>query len=114
MWEENRKIIDIVDEKTFQPGLRTGKEKPRFVVRGGTLVEEGLGWNKVLFSSQRGRTANGFIHLNAGSPTLPASGRQISSHLPASGSVEDQTDLDTFLIALLDALCSAFRWSSFY
>ena len=59
MWEENRKIIDIVDEKTFQPGLRTGKEKPRFVVRGGTLVEEGLGRNKVLFSSQRGRTANG-------------------------------------------------------
>ena len=36
--EENRKIIsvDIVDEKTFQPGLRTGKEKPRLVERGGT------------------------------------------------------------------------------
>ena len=36
--EENRKIIsvDIVDEKTFQPGLRTGKEKPRVVERKGT------------------------------------------------------------------------------
>ena len=36
IWEENRKIIDIVDEKTFQLGPMTGKEKPRFVVRGGT------------------------------------------------------------------------------
>ena len=27
MWEENQKIIDIVNKKTFQPGLRTGKEK---------------------------------------------------------------------------------------
>ena len=83
-------------------------------MRGGTLVEEGLGRDKVLFSSQRGRTANGFIHLNAGSPTLPASGRQISGHLPASGSVEDQTDSDTFLIASLDALRSAFCWSSLF
>ena len=29
MWKENQKIIDIVNEKTFQPGLRTGKEKPK-------------------------------------------------------------------------------------
>ena len=36
MCEENRKIIDIVNEKTFQPGLRIRKEKPRFVMRGGT------------------------------------------------------------------------------
>ena len=36
--EENRKIIsvNIVDEKTFQPGLRTRKEKSRVVGRGGT------------------------------------------------------------------------------
>ena len=36
--KENRKIIsvDIVDEKTFQPGLRTGKEQSRVVERGGT------------------------------------------------------------------------------
>ena len=27
MWEENQKIIDIVNEKTFQPRLRTEKEK---------------------------------------------------------------------------------------
>ena len=34
--EENRKIISvyIVDEKTFQPGLRIGKEKLRVVERG--------------------------------------------------------------------------------
>ena len=36
MWEENRKIIDIVDGKTFQPELRIGKKKPRLVERGGT------------------------------------------------------------------------------
>ena len=36
MWEENQKIIDIVNKTTFQPGPMTGKEKPRFVVRGGT------------------------------------------------------------------------------
>ena len=46
--EKNRKIIsvDIVNEKTFQSGLRTGKEKPRLVEREGGrgLVDEGLGW----------------------------------------------------------------------
>ena len=36
MWEKNQKIINIVNEKTFQPGPRTRKEKPRFVMRGGT------------------------------------------------------------------------------
>ena len=29
MWKKNQKIIDIVIEKTFQPGLRTRKEKPK-------------------------------------------------------------------------------------
>ena len=33
MWEENRKIIDIVDEKSFQSRPRVGKEKPKFVIR---------------------------------------------------------------------------------
>ena len=63
--EENRKIINIVDEKTFQLGLRTGKEKPRLVERGETwfswwgtwmirdLDDKGLGQNKVLCSSSR-------------------------------------------------------------
>ena len=36
MWEKNLKIIDIVNEKTFQPRLKTEKEKPRFMVRGKT------------------------------------------------------------------------------
>ena len=36
--EENQKIIsvDIIDKKTFQPRLRTGKEKPRLMERGET------------------------------------------------------------------------------
>ena len=109
MWEENQKIIDIVNEKTFQPRLRTRNKKPRFVVRGGTWVKEGLGQNKVLFSSQRGWTVHGSIHLNVDSPTLFVSGGQISGHLPASGSVEDQTDSNTFFISSLDALCSVFH-----
>ena len=62
--KENRKIINIVDEKTFQPGLRTRKEKPR-VKKGGTwfgqlgtwiirdLDDKGLGQNKVLYNSSR-------------------------------------------------------------
>ena len=29
IWEKNRKIIDIVNEKTFQLGLKIGKEKPK-------------------------------------------------------------------------------------
>ena len=29
IWEENQKIINIVDEKTFQSGLRTRKKKPK-------------------------------------------------------------------------------------
>ena len=37
--------VDIVNEKTFQPGLKTGKEKPRLVERKRRgLVDEGLGW----------------------------------------------------------------------
>ena len=35
-------LIDIVDEKTFQPGLRTGKEKPRLVERGGVCSRKDL------------------------------------------------------------------------
>ena len=59
MWEENRKIRDIVDEKTFQPGLRIGKEKPKVCGERRDLVEKGQGRNKVLFSSQLGQTVNG-------------------------------------------------------
>ena len=62
IWKENQKIIDIVNEKTFHSGLKTGKEKPRFMVRGEILVKEGLGQNKMLFISQQGQTANGSIH----------------------------------------------------
>ena len=44
MWEENQKIIDIVNEKTFQPGLRIGKEKPRLVEKGGTWFGRRRTW----------------------------------------------------------------------
>ena len=42
MWEENQKIIDIVNKKTFQPGLRKRKEKIDRERRG--LLKEGLRW----------------------------------------------------------------------
>ena len=67
MWKENRKIIDIVDEKNFQPGLRTGKEiidGEEFVLRR-DLDDKGFGQNKVLFSIQRGRTAKGKLPMQA-------------------------------------------------
>ena len=51
MWEENQKIIDIINEKIFQLRLKIEKKKPRFVVRRRTLVEKRLGRNKVSFSS---------------------------------------------------------------
>ena len=41
--EKNQKIIDIINEKTFQPGLRTGKEKLKMCVERRDLVEKGLG-----------------------------------------------------------------------
>ena len=54
------------------------------------VIRRETGRDKVLFSFQQGRTGI------AGSPALPAPGRQISGHLPASGSIENQTDSDTF------------------
>ena len=54
--KKNRKIIDIIDEKTFQPRLRTKKEKPRLVEGKETcskreLIKKGLNQNKMLCSS---------------------------------------------------------------
>ena len=40
--EKNWKIIDIVNEKTFQPELKTGKEKLRLVERGKTYLRRNL------------------------------------------------------------------------
>ena len=56
MWEEKRKIINIVDEKTFQSGLKTEKEKPRLIEREKVcsrwdLDDKEFGQNKVLCSS---------------------------------------------------------------
>ena len=108
MWEEKRKIIDIVDEKTFQPGLRTGKKKPRLMERKG-LFEEGLGRNKVLFGFE--------VKLqmakppNIGSPTLCQGDRSPATRRLLS--LENQTDSDAFLVVSLNALRSpSFCWSS--
>ena len=44
LWEteEQNRTRKSIDKKTFQLGLRTEKEKPRFVMREGTLVKERL------------------------------------------------------------------------
>ena len=39
MWKEKQKIINIVDGKTFQPGPKTRKKKPRFVMRRETWLK---------------------------------------------------------------------------
>ena len=57
MWEENRKIMDIVDEKTFQPRQRQEKKNQKWYGKRKDLIK-----NKVLFSFQWGRTTNGSIH----------------------------------------------------
>ena len=87
--EENQKIIDIVNEKTFQPGLKTRKVKPRLVERRRTclrkdLIDKRLDQNKVLCSSSGVELP--IINYHVGSSTLPAPERQISGYLPASGS----------------------------
>ena len=87
--EENQKIIDIVDEKTFQPGLRTGKEKPRLMEGKKTclrmdLVDKELGQNKVLCISSGVKLP--IVNYHAGSPALSALEKQIFGYLPASSS----------------------------
>lgn len=46
--------------------------------------------------------------LNAGFLTLSTLEKQIYSPLPAFCSIENQTDLDTFFVISVDALCSMF------
>ena len=74
------------------------------------MIRGETGRDKVLFSFQRGRTANGRTAI-AGSPALPAPGRQISGYLPASGSLENQTDSDTFPSRTSSYLPHIFRTS---
>ena len=84
MWEENQKIIVIVDEKTFQSGWKTGKKKPRLMERGGVclrkdLDNKGLGQNKVLYSSLGVELL--MVNYYAGFPALA---RKTDLRLPAS------------------------------
>ena len=70
----------------------------RLVIRGET------GWDKVLFSFQRGQIANGQT-ANTGSLALLAPGRQISGHLPASGFIaKNRTAPNTFHLVLFVVL----------
>ena len=119
MWEENRKILDIVNEKTFQPGLRIEKEKPRLVDRGEIclrretwlkryLVKERLGQNKVLCSSLGVELQ--MFNYHAGSLAFSALRRQISGYLLTSGSKTVLTRIlpcHFFFVASLGALFSA-------
>ena len=57
MWKENRKIMDIINEKTFQSEQRQGRKNRRWCGERRELAK-----NEVLFSSQQGRIANGSIH----------------------------------------------------
>ena len=59
MWEKNQKIINIIDEKTFQLRLRIGKEKPRLVERGKTCLRRDLVRIKCYVVLQQSQTANG-------------------------------------------------------
>ena len=57
MWEKNQKIMDIVNEKAFQPGQGQGRKNRRWCGE----RKDSVG-NKVLFSFRRGHNANGSIH----------------------------------------------------
>ena len=76
------------------------------------MFKEGLGQKKVLFGSQRGRTANGQT-ATSGFPALPAPERQISGFLPASGSIENQTDSDSSLLPHLARFLARLAHNSF-
>ena len=81
------------------------------VVRGGT-------WSEIrCYSVPSGVELQMVPSTKCRLPDAPASGSQISGHLPTSGSIENQTGSDTFLVVLpsLDALRSAFfRWLSLF
>ena len=97
MKKENQKIIDIINRKIFQSDLRTTKKKPKVCGKRRDLVEEGVGRNKVLFSSQRDQNANSQT-ATPGFSMLSALRRQISGLLPASGSIKNQTNSDSSLL----------------
>ena len=59
------------------------------------MIRGETGRDKILFSFQQGQTANSRTAI-AGFLALSAPRRQISGHLSASGSNENQTDSDIF------------------
>ena len=76
-----------MNEKTFQPGLRIEKEKPRLVEKKGTclrkdLVDKEFGQNKVLCSSSGAKLP--MVNYHAGFSALPTLEKPISDYLPAS------------------------------
>ena len=94
--EENQMIIDIIDEKIFQPGLKTGKKKPRLVERGETflrkdLINEGLGQNKVLCGFLEVEPP--MVNYHIGFSALLVLRRQNIGNLPTSGSRSAPTQI---------------------
>ena len=89
MWEENWKIIDIINEKNLPTLINDREGKTE-----GVWWEEGL-WSRRDLVGIRCYSILSRVELqmvkppNSGSLTLSTSGRQISSHLPASGSIEN-------------------------
>ena len=72
-----------------------------------TFIEEGLGWNKVLFNFQWSQTVNGQTTKYKLFDTPLA--KQIPGYLPISSSINRQTNSNTFLvISFFDILCSVF------
>ena len=110
MWEENRKIIDIVDEKNLLTWTKDregkteigGERRSLFeerLVRRKDLDDKGLGQNKVLCSSSGVKLL--IVNYHAGFPALPAPGRQISGYLPASGSRTTLTRIPPYYLFLV-------------
>ena len=78
------------------------KKNRRYVIRRGTcskknLFEKEVGQNNVLFGFQLGQTANGQT-ATVSSTMLSTSRRKIFGLLPTSGSIENQTDSDSYLL----------------
>ena len=104
------------DEKTFQPGLRRRKGKPRLVERGGVcsrrnLDDEGLGQNKVFCNSLRVKLQ--MVNYHASFLTLSMPGRQISGYPLGSSSRTAPTRISPchlFPFASLGTFLSASCW----
>ena len=77
--------MKLINQKNFPTWTKDKERKTENDGERKNLVEEELGQNKMLFSCQQGRTANGQTAITS-SPALFAPKRQISGILLASDS----------------------------